>query len=327
MILAGDIGGTNTRLAFYESREKRLHHIVMETFSSKAYESLEEFIKEFQAREVHKADYACFGVAGPVKDGKAEVTNLDWVTDERSLEKELNLKMARLVNDLEANAQGISELEARDFSTINKGKSNHEGGAALIAAGTGLGEAGLFRHNGKLRPFPSEGGHVGFAPENELEMELLIYLQKEYGHVSFERVLSGPGLYNIYRFLLHTGRGSESALLKERLAKEEQAGVISNAALEDNDPLSVAALDIFVSIYGSEAGNLALKLLATGGLYIGGGIAPKIIDKLKGPFFMKSFANKGRMAPLLRGIPVQVILNDKTALLGAARVAADMEAG
>lgn len=323
MILAGDIGGTNTRLAFFEYREKRLHSIVMENFSNKEYKSLEDIIKEFQTRERHKADYACFGVAGPVKEGKAEVTNLDWVLDERSLEKELNLKVARLVNDLEANAHGIDELEEKDFFTLNKGIANHEGGAALIAAGTGLGEAGLFRDKGKLKPFPSEGGHAGFAPENELETELLLYLQKEYGHVSFERTLSGPGLHNIYRFLLHTGRGSESTLIKERFVKEEPAGVISNAALEENDPISMAALDIFVSIYGSEAGNLALKLLSTGGLYIGGGIAPKIIDKLKGPLFMESFANKGRMSPLLKAIPVHVILNDKTALLGAASVAAE----
>lgn len=321
MILAGDIGGTNTRLAFYEVKRNALYPMVMEIFSSGKYNSLESIIKEFLRAQNLQTKYACFGVAGPVKGGQSKVTNLQWNISEDSLKNEFGFKHVKLINDLEATAHGINELKTEDFFILNKAKADKCGGAALIAAGTGLGEAGLFHDNGRLKPFPSEGGHAGFAPTNEIEIDLLIYLMKEYGHVSYERIVSGPGLYNIYRFLRDTGRGKESVSLKRRLMKGDRAKIISKAAVDGEDRLSMDALELFMSVYGSEAGNLALKLMATGGLYIGGGIAPKIIDKLKGPGFMKAFVNKGRMSSLLKAIPVSVILNDKTALLGAARVA------
>ena len=227
-----------------------------------------------------------------------------------------------LVNDLEANAHGISVLAPEDFSVLHPGAADASGNRALISAGTGLGEAGLLADDAGYRPYPSEGGHCDFAPQNETESHLLLHLMGRFGHVSYERVLSGPGLYNIYQFFRDTGRAEEPAWLAEEIRQRDPSAVISENALKGSCELCVKTMDQFVSLYGAEAGNLALKTMATGGLFIGGGIAPKILPKLKEPGFLKAFTAKGRVSSLLEAIPVRVILNDKTALLGAARLAA-----
>ena len=242
--------------------------------------------------------------------------------DAHQLASKLGLETVEVINDLEANAYGIAELETKDFVVLNEGTSHAGDNAALISAGTGLGEASLRRVGDHYQAFASEGGHVDFAPRNELEAELLLFLLGQYGHVSYERVLSGPGLYNIYKFLRDTGRDQEPPWVTERMSQEDPSVVISQAALEQSCNLCVRALDLFVSVYGAETGNLALKVLATGGIFVGGGIAPKIIRKLTDSTFMKAFVAKGRMRSLVEAIPVHVILNDKTALLGAARLAA-----
>jgi glucokinase len=227
-----------------------------------------------------------------------------------------------LLNDLEANAYGLAMLAPDDFVALNNGTTEASGNMAIIAAGTGLGEAGLHWDGGQHHPFASEGGHASFAPSNAFQIELLSYLLREFTHVSWERVVSGPGLYNIYRFLRDTGRGEEPPWLGEEIRRGDPAAVISQAALAGSSALCGQALDLFIALYGAEAGNLALKLMASGGVFVGGGIAPKIITKLRDSTFIEAFVAKGRMQSLLQDIPVRVILNDKAALLGAARFAA-----
>lgn len=322
MILAGDIGGTNTRLAFFKTDGDRMQVVAEGILPSREHAGLEAALRKFVSLHPLPIDQACFGVAGPVRNGRCEATNLAWVVDARQVARELGLGTVGLINDLEANAYGIAALEAKDFFTLNAGAPDAEGNQAIISAGTGLGEAGLYWDGKAHQPFAAEGGHATFAPRNELEMELLRYLFAKYEHVSFERVVSGPGLVNIYMFLRDTGRGEEPPWLAEELRQPHPAAAITQAALEGKSPLCAQVLDLFVSIYGSEAGNLALKVMATGGVFLGGGIAPRIFRTCKDTTFMEAFTAKGRMKPLLEAIPVQVILNDKTALLGAARCAA-----
>jgi len=322
MILAGDIGGTNTRLALVEAKTGEMMIVAEQTFSSHERSSLEATIEEFLSVHTCHLTRASFGIAGPVRDGRCAATNLPWVVDSKAVAKRLRLKRVGLINDLVANAYGVSALGSKDFVILNKGARNARGNKAIISAGTGLGEAGMYWDGQTHRPFASEGGHVDFAPRNHLEMELLDYCMNRFGRVSYERLVSGPGLATVYSFLRDTGKGKEPAWLAKQMRQGDPAPIISRNALEGNSPLCVQALDIFVSVYGAEAGNLALKCMATGGLYLGGGIAPKIISKLKGPEFMNAFTAKGRMRPLLQDIPVKVIMNPKTALLGAARHAA-----
>lgn len=321
MILAGDIGGTNTRLAFLEEGDGRPIPVAEGTFSSREHASLEAVLGKFIAAHAFPITAACFGVAGPVRHGRCDATNLPWIVDAGQVAQALGVKSVGLVNDLEANAWGIAALEPADFVVLNAGAPDASGNAAIVSAGTGLGEAGLYWDGTRRRPFATEGGHADFAPRNHLEMELLNYLLKQFHRVSYERVLSGPGLLNIYRFLRASGRGEEPPWLAEEMRRQDPPAVISRAALDGKSDLCVQALDLFVSLYGAEAGNLALKIMATGGVYLGGGIAPRIIRKLQDPVFLNAFTAKGRMKPLVQAIPVRVILNDKTALLGAARLA------
>ncbi len=322
MILAGDVGGTNTRLTVFDDRGGRLTPKAEATFPSREHISFESVLRKFIVAHPVAIAAACIGIAGPVRHGRSDATNLPWVVDAGQVARELDLKTVGLINDLEANAYGIAALEPKDFITLNAGASDAEGNQAIISAGTGLGEAGLYWDGNMHRPFATEGGHATFAPRNELEVALLRYLLARYEHVSVERVLSGPGLVNIYAFLRDTGRGEEPAWLAAQMREQDPGAVISQAAIIGKSELCVQALDLFVSLYGAEAGNLALKVMATGGVFIGGGIAPKIISKLKDPRFLNAFTAKGRMKPLLEAMPVQVILNDKTALQGAARCAA-----
>jgi len=326
MILAGDIGGTSTRLGFYNIKAKRPNLLVQETFPSRNTQGLGEIVAKFKAANQLSVEFACFGIAGPVKNDRVETPNLPWVVAALQLSQSLHLPVVWLINDLEANAYGAAALKKKDFEVLNAGQADMTGNAAIISAGTGLGEAGFYFDGKRYRPFASEGGHVDFAPRSELEIELLRHLIGKFGRVSYERVLSGPGLVNIYQFLRDTGRGAESAAIADEMKPGDPAAVVAKHALTDKDPLCAQALDLFVTIYGAEAGNLALKLKATRGVLIGGGIAPKILPKLKSPAFLKAFMDKGRMKSLLEPIPVRVILNDKTALLGAALYAA-LEAG
>lgn len=323
MILAGDIGGTHTRLAFLEGTAERLQPVLTEIFPSPQFSGLTEIVRKFMDTHPQAVDAACFGLPGAVVNGRVETTNLPWVVDSRKMAADLSIRSIILINDLFANAHGIALLEESDFVVLNPGTANNTANRALISAGTGLGEAGLYADGrGGYHPFPSEGGHCDFAPRNDLEMDLLRYMLGRFEHVSYERVLSGPGLHNIYQFLRETGRGEEPAWLAEQIAQGDPSAAISKSALEGTSAICVQALDVFVSVYGAESGNLALKMLATGGMYVGGGIAPKIIRKLSSTAFMKAFTAKGRSGGLLKDVPVRVITNDRTALLGAGRVAA-----
>lgn len=321
MILAGDIGGTNTRLAIVETDAKGPRIVFEKTFPSRERTSLEAALAEFLALYPDKPTGAAFGIAGPVREGRCEATNLPWVVDAKAVAKQLGLKRVGLINDLVANAHGIATLGRKDLVTLNKGGRDARGNQALVSAGTGLGEAVIFWDGQRHHPFASEGGHADFAPRNHLEMELLGYAMSRYRRVSYERLLSGPGLTLVYQFLRDTGKGEEPPWLAEQMRQGDPAPVITRLALDDKTPLCGQALELFVSLYGAEAGNLALTVMATGGVYLGGGIAPKIIAKLKEPVFMNAFTAKGRLRPLLQSMPVKVIMNPKTALLGAAHYA------
>lgn len=322
MILAGDVGGTSTRLAFFTVEGGRLNLVLEKHYPSRRHNGLDEIVREFISHHRLAIEYACFGIAGPVQHGRVETPNLPWVVDQEIISRELRIESVWLINDLLANTCGIPMLEEKDFAVLNVGSPNATGNAAVISAGTGLGEAGAYWDGKHSHPFACEGGHADFSPRNELEIDLLRYLFKRFGHVSWERVVSGPGLRNIFDFLRETGRGEAPAWLMAEMEENDSSAVISQAALEGKCELCVQALDLFISCFGAEAGNLALKFLATGGVFVGGGIAPKIIQKLNGQTFINAFTGKGRFKHLLEAIPVRVILNDKTALLGAARYAA-----
>jgi glucokinase len=320
-VLAGDIGGTNTRLALFEGDGDGFESIAEADFPSRKFDGLEEIVRRFLGSGPPDCADACFGIAGPVRDRRSETTNLPWVVEAGRLEENLRIKKVSLVNDLEANAHGLSILDKADFAVLLEGRPDARGNRAIISAGTGLGEAGLYWDGNRHRPFATEGGHTEFAPTGEIEMALLQHLSQRYCRVSWERVLSGPGLVNIYRFLLENQGTEEPAWLKEQMERTDPAAAVSNAALQGKSTVCKDALDLFIALYGAEAGNLALKLMATGGVFLGGGIAPRICDRLRGPTFLDRFLGKGRMRPLVESMPVQVILNDRTALLGAARYA------
>ncbi|HEX4823016.1 MAG TPA: glucokinase [Candidatus Polarisedimenticolaceae bacterium] len=306
MILAGDIGGTSTRLATFAADGGGVRAIAKERYRSHDYAGLAQIVAAFTAAHPEPVEAACFGIAGPVIDGRVVTPNLPWVIESAELARQLRLAEVILLNDLEANAWGVFTLGTDDVVTLAPGRPLGTGNAAIIAAGTGLGEAGYHALGERLIPFASEGGHADFSPHDELTIDLLRWLQKTFGHVSWERVVSGPGLANIYEFL----RGA----LPET---PDPAAAISQAALAGTDPIAVRALDLFVALYGAEAGNLALKMKATRGVWIGGGIAPKILPRLKQPGFLEAFTDKGRFRPFLEAIPVRVITNDETALRGA----------
>jgi glucokinase len=320
MILAGDVGGTKVHLALYDFIDGNLKHTRDHQFPAKEYSGLEEIVKEFIVDE--KVTSACFGVPGPVRDGRLRLTNLPWTLDSRELAKNLHIDFVFLINDLQANGYGIAELTSEQIFTLSEGDSSQIGNRALISAGTGLGEGFLVWDGHHYTPYPSEGGHTDFGPRNNDEIELLRFLQQKYnGRVSHERVVSGMGITNCYEFLREVRGIEEPAWLAERMAAEDPNAVITELALKAKSEICEKALDMFVSAYGAEAGNLALKILSVGGLYVGGGIAPRIIEKLKDGTFMKAFTDKGRLSQLLVHMPVRVILESRTALIGAAAYA------
>ncbi len=321
MILAGDVGGTKVHLALYDFIDGKLKYTRDERFAAKEFGGLEEIVRQFLGAE--KVSAACFGVPGPVRDGRLRLTNLPWTLDSRELAAHLGIEHVFLINDLEANGYGIAELSADQVYTLSEGDASQIGNRALIAAGTGLGE-GILAWNGRIHvPYPSEGGHVDYAPRNEDEIDMLRFLKQKYsGRISYERVVSGMGLSNIYEFLRDVRGVEEPAWLAEKIAAApDRNAVITEEGLAARSELCEKTLDMFVSAYGAEAGNLALKVLAVGGLYVGGGIAPRLIEKLKDGTFMKAFTDKGRMSQLLINTPVRVILESRAALMGAAAYA------
>jgi len=321
MILAGDIGATHSRLAAFETEGNRLQCVVEKIYSSGEHKGLPEIVANFTKTEGIPTQSACFGVAGPVRGGRSKISNLPWIIDSRELALQLKLRTVGLINDLEAFAYGIDALESKDFATLSEGSSEAEGNTAVVSAGTGLGEAGLYWDGYRHHPFACEGGHTEFAPKNDIEVELLQYLMKKYEnqHVSYERILSGPGIKNVYDFLRDTSKEEEPSWLKGELAAAPDApALISQLALANKAAICERTLSIFVSIFGSEAGNCALKFMSTGGIFIAG-IAGKIVSKMKDGTFMESFLSKGRMKGLLQEMPVRIVLNDDSGLIGAAR--------
>jgi glucokinase len=321
MILAGDIGGTNARLAYFQSQNGDLHLVTERIFPSREYKEFGDVVSRFIQDSATRPDVACFGIAGPVRNGRVETSNLPWIIEQSRLSRQIKLPATLLINDLEATAWGIGGLSPQDLTPLNQ-VAQSVGNQAVIAPGTGLGEAGLFWNGSQHQVFACEGGHCDFAPQGKLQMELLQFLASRYGHVSYERVLSGPGLVNVYEFLRLKGCAPEREGFAAQLDHGDRAAAISHAALDGSNLLAERALELWISVYGAEAGNLALKEMATGGIFLGGGISPKILPKLTGPVFMKAFLEKGRLRPLLENIPVRVITNDKAGLLGAARCAA-----
>ncbi len=320
MILAGDIGGTKTHLGLFEASGVRPRAVRSTVFQSAQYPGLGEIVGEFLQGASTAVSAAAFGVAGPVIDGNVTTTNLPWHVVAKDLSELLGGRKVTLLNDLESIGYGVAMLSPGEYAVLNEGKAK-AGNAGIVAAGTGLGIAGLFWDGKAHVPSASEGGHVDFAPRNDLEIELLRFMHKRHKHVSVERLLSGPGLFTIYEFLRSSGHANESHELAARLATEDPSSAISAAGLSGESALAKKAIDVFTDIYGATAGNLALTLMATGGIYVAGGIAPKIISKLMDGSFMNAFLDKGRFRNLLSEIPVRVSLNPDVGLLGAASVA------
>jgi len=329
MILAGDVGGTKVHLALYDFTGGRLHPIRDQKFPAHEFASLDAVVNEFLAGDeknpaAKRADIlaACFGVPGPVREGRLKLTNLPWTLDVRELSRLLSIEHVFLINDLEANGFGIPELAPEMVYTLHQGDENATGHRGLVSAGTGLGEALLIWNGKRHYPIPSEGGHSDFAARSNREIAMLQYLRDTLkGRVSFERVVSGLGIQNVYRFLRDVEKLDEPKWLCDRMACEDPNVVIGECAEDGSSSICFETMKTFASAYGAEAGNLALKVLATGGIYLGGGIAPKRLKTMQNGFFMQAFLDKGRMSPLLQSIPVRVILDDTCALLGAAAYA------
>jgi glucokinase len=340
MILAGDVGGTKVHLALYRFEQGALSHVRDQKFSASQYPDLQLIVREFLETNGHNGhngsnghstrngkdtiDAACFGVPGPVRKNVIRLTNLPWTLDSRHLARELDIEHLFLINDLEANGYGIGELNSDQIFVLSEGDSSLVGNRALIAAGTGLGEAFLVWNGKNHVPKASEGGHTDFGPRSDLEIELWRYLSADpeiNGHVSWERVCSGIGLKKIYMFLRDEKKMEESQALRQRMQEEDPNAVIGELGESGENELCAKTLDMFVSAYGAEAGNLALKVLAHGGVYIGGGIAPKILKKMQDGSFMQAFCDKGRMHELVSQMPVRIILESRAALMGAAAYA------
>ena len=320
MILAGDIGATRILLAAYQTEGNQLQSVAQRTYKSQEHSGLAEPLKDFINSEGIPVHAACFGVAGPVRAGKSKMGNLEWTIDSREIASQLRLPSVGLLNDLEAYAYGVDALESKDFITLSEGAEDAQGNRVVISARTGLGIAGLYWDGFRHHPFACEGGHGDFAARNQLEMELAQYLRNKFGHVSCERILSGPGIKNIYDFLRDAKKAEEPDWLRQQISQAaDPPALISQLALEAKSPICEQALSMFVSIYGSQTGNCALNFMATGGVFIGGSIAAKIVPKMQDPIFMKSFLDKGRMQSLLADMPVKVIANDNAGLMGAAR--------
>ena len=324
--LAGDIGGTKTRLAVVEVSGTQVHVMREVCYPSRDYAAFEALLGDFLSGVEAPADVA-LGIAGPVQGRVVQTTNLPWRIDADALQRQFGFARCTLLNDLEATACGLPALGADDLLTLQTGAPGASGNAAVIAAGTGLGEAGLYWDGQYHQPFATEGGHASFSPGDELEISFLRHLQQQHHHVSWERVVSGMGLLSLHEFLCIHHNVAVPQWLMEEMKNGDAAATISAAALAGRDEICVETLNRFVRLYGAEAGNLALKVMSSGGVYLGGGIAPKILPLLQIGAFLDAFINKGRMRPLLEAMPVRVILNDRAALFGPALRAAQLANG
>jgi len=320
VILAGDIGATRTRLAAFQTESNRLDCVVQKAYPSQEHSGLRDVLVQFIRTEGIPVHSACFGVAGPVRGGQSKISNLPWTIDSKELASQLKLNSVGLLNDLEAYAYGIDALESKDLVTLSEGSEDADGNRAVISARTGLGVAGLYWDGFRHHPFACEGGHADFAPRSDLQAALLAHLQKKHGHVSCERILSGPGIRNIYDFLRDSHKAEEPASLREQISSARDASaLIAQLALESKSAICVQTMDLFVSVLGAETGNCALRYMTTGGIFIGGIIAAKNVEKMKDPAFLQAFHDKGRMTSLLKDMPVKVIVNDDCGLIGSAR--------
>ncbi len=319
LILAGDVGGTKCNLALFSLTGGALTLLRNQRYPSTGYPGLPAIIREFLEKESRPILAAGFGVPGPVKNGRAKPTNLTWGVDAEELSEEFGFLHVSILNDLAANAYGISQLAPSDFAIIQKGAPDAEGNRCVVSPGTGLGEAGLFWDGRRHHVWACEGGHTDFGPRNELEIALLEYLIKQHGHVSYERVVSGMGIENIYKFLRDTDRGKELPKIADEMKTGDVGLIVSKYAETGECAMCVQTLEIFIGCLGAEAGNMALKAMATGGVYLGGGIPAKMLNRIHSVAFLHPFNDKGRLSSLTQSMPVKVILNDQAALLGAAR--------
>jgi glucokinase len=318
MILAGDIGGTKVNMALLEPEGRGYYTVKAASYHSQSFRGLNEIVEEFLAKDRPVFEKACFGIAGPVNNREVITTNLPWNVSADGMERALHIPQVELINDVEANAYGIFTLGEDDFCVLHPGERGIEGNGVVVSAGTGLGEAGLYWNGRIYLPFACEGGHADFSPRTEEQVELWRYLKRNHGEVSWEHVLSGQGQVNLYKFARERSGVPEPDWLAEAMKAGDPAPVITGAALSHRDEVCMHAVDLFVSCYAVECANMALKLLARNGVYIGGGIAPKILPRMNTDVFRKAFVGDGKMSSLLEKIPVKVILNDKTALRGAA---------
>lgn len=321
LVLAGDIGGTKTLLQLAGVRDGAIRPIREARFDSAAYRDFDSLLGEFMRAAASTLDAACFGVAGPIHGQSAKITNLEWTIDAAEAGARLGIGSVCLINDFSAVGHGIEALHQDDLITLQAGEPEARGTRAVLGAGTGLGEGILVWQGGHYLALPTEGGHVDFAPADEVQDGLLHYLRQLYGHVSYERILSGAGLVKIFEYLTRSRHEAVTASLRQAMQENDPAAAISAFGLDGSDPAAVRALDLFISIYGAQAGNLALNTLASGGVYVAGGIAPKIIARLRQGGFMGAFQDKGRFSGLMRRIPVHVVMNPKVGLIGAALVA------
>jgi len=322
-LLAGDIGGTKTNLAIFSAEGNTLTMERHQRYPTASHTSLNAIIRKFLGKDEKRFSAACLGVPGPVKNGRAHPTNISWGVDGREISTEFSIPIVTILNDLAANAHGIRELQSDDLAVIQKGASGATGNRCVVSPGTGLGEAGLYWDGKRHHVWASEGGHTDFGPRNELEIALLQYLIKQYGHVSPERVVSGMGIENIYRFLRDTGRGKELPKVAGEIKNGDAGAAIAAHAEAADCPMCMQTIETFLSTFGAEAGNMALKAMAVGGVYLGGGIPVKMLNRLQEVTFITAFNDKGRHTSLMESMPVKVILNHNAALLGAARYALD----
>lgn len=320
MILAGDIGGTKTNLAYFTVEGQQLIPRLVKSYPSQQYQSLNEVVERLLSEHPAEVTGAAFGIAGPVVDGRSRLTNLGWDVDSREVAGILRVNSVGLINDLQATAYGTLRLAPDEKILLNAGVAQQKAPIAVIAAGTGLGESALIWDGKRYRAIPSEGGHTDFGPRNEVEIEMLRFLSKKFQRTSYERIIAGPGFFNIYEFFRSKAEYPEPEWLREKMLSGDPSAGISQAGVEGKDQVCVEVVKTFASLYGAEAGNLALKILATGGVYVCGGIAPKILPMIQ-KHFMEAFTAKGRYSGLMKQMPVYVVLNDKTALVGAAHYA------
>jgi glucokinase len=325
IVLAGDVGGTNARLAIVELDGSGARITRDGRFPSRDYPGLTPIVGRFLAEGAALPERACFGIACPVVGADCTAPNLPWTINARKLAAEIGIPRTAIINDFTAVGYGIEVLGPSDLATLQEGDPTPQGPIALIGAGTGLGQGFLIWEGGHYRVLASEGGHGDFAPSGEVQSGLLKHLRRQFGRVSWERLLSGPGIVDVYRYLLASGVAPERTIVRDEMEREDPAMVISRHGLAKTDCLSDRALDLFCEIFGAQAGNLALTVVSTGGVYLAGGIAPRLVERLRSGPFITAFRNKGRMSQLLSRVPVHVIMNPNGGLLGAAAVAARMD--